>query len=49
MFAYTIGTHEALLALIGVVFILLVVIGFLPDPAISRGSAAADDSKSVCI
>jgi hypothetical protein len=47
--ALTFGAHEGLLAMIGLVFVLLVIIGFLPDRATSRGNGAGGGSKSDCI
>jgi hypothetical protein len=44
--AFTWGGGEGLFAFIGVIFVLLVIIGFLPDRATSVGKRAADALKS---
>jgi len=48
MIAFVIDTKGGLLLLIGLVFVLLVVIGFLPDHAISHGSTAGGGLRSGC-
>jgi hypothetical protein len=49
MIAFILDTNTSFLVMIAVVFILLVVVGFLPARAISVGSRADGGSSSDCI